>query len=90
MHLIYLGYKVNVGVDSAKEIDFIAQKNERLVYIQVCYLLADEKVVEREFGNLLSIKDNYEKYLVSLDKFKYSNYKGIIHLTLSDFLMNFE
>jgi len=90
MHLIYLGYEVNVGVDAGREIDFVAQKNEKLVYVQVCYLLADEKAVEREFGNLLSIKDNYEKYLISMDKFKYSNYKGIKHLTLSEFLMNFE
>ncbi|MFH1525571.1 MAG: ATP-binding protein [Bacteroidota bacterium] len=90
MHLIYLGYEINVGVDAGKEIDFIAHKKDRIVYLQVCYLLSDEKVIEHEFGNLLAIKDNYEKLLISVDKFHYSNYKGIRHYTLSEFLIQYE
>ena len=72
--------KVQVGVLNNLEIDFIAQKSDKIVYVQVCYLLNNENVVNREFGNLLQIRDNYEKYVVSLDDVKFSNYEGIIHL----------
>jgi predicted AAA+ superfamily ATPase len=54
--------------------------------VQVAYFLADEKTVEREFENLLRIKDNYPKYVVSLDEVTGSNYKGIEHLNVRDFL----
>lgn len=75
-----MGYKVSVGVLSNLEIDFVAQKSDKTIYIQVCYLLSDQKVIDREFGNLLFIKDNYEKYVISLDDMKFSNYEGIIHI----------
>jgi hypothetical protein len=75
-----LGYEIQVGVLNNLEIDFVAQKAAKTIYIQVCYLLSNDKVVEREFGNLLQIKDNHEKYVVSLDDVKFSNYEGIIHL----------
>jgi predicted AAA+ superfamily ATPase len=58
----------------------VAQKSDRIIYVQVCYLLSKKNVVAREFGNLLQIKDNHEKYVVSLDDVKFSNYEGIIHL----------
>jgi predicted AAA+ superfamily ATPase len=75
-----MGYKVSVGVLDNLEIDFIAQKAGKTIYVQVCYLLTNQKVINREFGNLLLIKDNYEKYVVSLDDIKYSNYEGIRHI----------
>ena len=57
------------------------------VYIQVTYLIPDEKTREREFGNLMAIQDNYPKYVVSLDEFnRGSDVEGIMHLHLSDFL----
>ncbi len=75
-----LGYKVSVGIYKDKEIDFVAQKADKTIYVQVAYLLNEPKTIEREFGNLLSIKDNYEKIVISLDDIKFSNYEGIKHL----------
>jgi predicted AAA+ superfamily ATPase len=80
LQLRRMGYKVQVGVLNNLEIDFIARKSDKIVYVQVCYLLNNENVVNREFGNLLQIKDNYEKYVVSLDDVKFSDYEGIVHL----------
>jgi predicted AAA+ superfamily ATPase len=80
LQLRRMGYEVKVGVLNNLEIDFIAQKSDKTIYIQVCYLLSNEKVIEREFGNLLQIKDNHEKFVISLDDVKFSNYEGIIHL----------
>ena len=85
-HLKQLGYKINIGVLKDLEIDFIAELNGKVSYFQVAYLIADNKVKEREFGNLLKIKDNYNKYVISLDTFLISDYKGIKHLSLKDFL----
>lgn len=89
-HLRCLGYNVKVGIISGKEIDFIATANYKKVYVQVCYLLNDEKTVNREFGNMLQIKDNYEKIVVSMDKISTTDFKGIKHFTLLDFLSDFE
>ena len=75
-----MGYKVSVGVLKNLEIDFIAQKAEKTIYLQVCYLLSSQKVIDREFGNLLLIKDNHEKFVVSLDDIKFSDYAGIKHI----------
>ena len=80
LQLRRLGYEIQVGVLNNLEIDFVAKKADKTIYIQVCYLLSNDKVVEREFGNLLQIKDNHEKYVVSLDDVQFSNYEGIIHL----------
>lgn len=80
LQLRHLGYNIKVGVLNDLEIDFIAQKGDRTIYLQVTYLLSHEKVVEREFGNLLKIKNNHQKYVVSLDEFKFTNVEGIIHL----------
>lgn len=85
-HLKNLGYTVGVGVLNSLEIDFVAKKADKTIYIQVSYLMIDHKTKEREFGNLLLIKDNYPKYVVSLDPVAISSYKGIIHLHLHDFL----
>ena len=81
-------FKVFVGQLGTQEIDFVAEKNGVRVYVQVCLQLSNEKTINREFGNLLMIKDNFPKYVVSLnDTLIGNNYKGIIHLNLHDFLM---
>lgn len=85
--LKFRGYQVKVGVISGFEIDFVAEKQNEKKYIQVCSYLADKKVKEREFGNLEKIPDNYEKVVISLDKFFPENLKGIHHIYLLDFLM---
>ncbi len=85
-HLQIAGYEVFVGKKDHKEVDFIAGKDGETIYVQVCYLLAGEKVMEREFGNLESIPDNYKKFVVSMDKITSPNtYKGIEHKYLPDF-----
>jgi predicted AAA+ superfamily ATPase len=86
LHLIHLGYKVYVGQLSSWEVDFVAEKDGRTVYIQVCYMFADENAVQREFGNLLKIDDNYPKYVVTMDEFSSGNYNGIEQIHLKDFL----
>jgi len=86
--LIYEGYKVFIGKHQDREIDFVAQKGSELKYIQVAYQITDDKVREREFGNLLRIKDNYEKVVVSADEFA-NDYKGIKHIHIRDFLTNY-
>ena len=88
-HLEYSGYNVMVGKLGDREIDFVAVKNNSTVYLQVCYLLPDEKVIEREFGNLLAIRDNYRKIVVSMDEFAAGEVKGIEHLHLINFLTEF-
>lgn len=88
LHLKSLGYKLSVGILPQGEIDFVAERNGQTVYFQVAYLIADEKTEEREFGNLLAIKDNYPKYLVTMDPLvKSGNYDGVIHLSLRQTLM---
>jgi uncharacterized protein len=90
-HLKAMQYKVSVGIFDNKEIDFVAEKNGERKYIQVAYLLTDQNTIEREFGNLLNIKDNYPKYVVSMDKHLGKNtIDGIFHLSVQDFLMNIE
>lgn len=88
LHLIRNGFRVYTGQAGSSEIDFVATKDGKTCYIQVCYLLADEKTVNREFGNLMKIEDNYRKYVVTMDPMNSgSNYQGIEQLHLKDFLM---
>ena len=88
LHLSLLGYEVFIGKNDTRKVDFIGIKQGEKIYIQVAYLLTDEKTRAREFGNLLNIKDNYPKYVVSLDDFnKGSDVQGIRHVHLPDFLI---
>ena len=89
-HLKTMKYEVYVGKMGDKEIDFIAQKNGKKHYIQVAYLLIEQTTIEREFGNLAKIKDNYPKMVVSMDEIPLSNMNGIEHLTIRNFLLTFE
>ena len=85
-HLRFLGYNVTVGKIGDKEIDFICEKAGNRLYVQTAYLLPNDKVKEREFGNLLAVKDSYPKIVVSLDKDAGGNYLGVEHWNLLDFL----
>jgi len=80
LQLAYSGYKVYVGHMRGKEIDFVAMKNDRVVYLQVTYLLTDQSTIEREYSPLESIPDNYEKFVVSLDDLALPNRRGIKHV----------
>lgn len=88
LHLLTRGYKVNVGILRAGEVDFVATKGDRTLYVQVAYLLVSEETIEREFGNLAGIKDNYPKYVVSMDPIsgELTEYPGIHHVHLREFL----
>lgn len=89
LHLKNMGYKINVGTLPSGEIDFVAEKGGDTAYIQVAYLIVDEKTMEREFGNLMKIHDNYPKYVVSMNPMLgEKNYEGVKHLTLRQFLMS--
>ncbi len=85
--LIASGYSVSVGKINGKEVDFIATKNQKKMYIQVCYLLADDATIKREFDVFNDITDNHEKYVVSMDNFDLSN-NGIIHMNIIEFIIN--
>ena len=88
LHLRNIGYKVTVGAIPNGEIDFVAEKNGKRIYIQVAYLITNENTREREFGNLQKIKDNYSKYVVSMDPITMSrDYEGIEHISLRKFLL---
>lgn len=84
--LISRGYKVYIGKTWNSEIDFMAELNGKVIYIQVAYLLSNEKTIEREFGAYANIRDNYPKYVITLDKHTISR-DGIIHYNLLDFLL---
>lgn len=84
--LLERGYDVYIGKIKNGEIDFIATKTEEKMYIQVAYLLEDEKTQNREFGALKDIEDNYPKYVLSLDKTNFSR-DGIIHKNIIDWLL---
>lgn len=86
LHLQILGYTTYIGKIGEREIDFVAEKEGGRIYIQVCYLISDENVKEREFGNLLRINDQFPKYVVSLDEYAPDQIQGVKHLHLSTFL----
>ena len=86
-HLARLGYTIYVGQMFKTEIDFVAEKADNTVYVQVTYLLASPETIEREFGNLRLIKDSHPKYVVSMDRmYGQTNIDGIKHVHLRDFL----
>ena len=89
LHLKSIGYSVLIGKQNDKEIDFIAERMAEKIYIQVALRISEKQTAEREFGNLLAIKDNYPKYVVTLDDYSGSSYEGILHIPLKQFLFEF-
>ena len=87
--LLVRGYNVYTGKNKNSEVDFIAIKDNKIKYIQVAYLLADDTTIKREFSVFDNVKDNYPKYVISLDKLDFSN-NGIIHKNIIDFLIDSE
>ena len=80
------GYNIKIGKVDNLEVDFVCKKNDETIYIQVSYLLASEDTKEREFSVLENIKDNYPKYVLSMDEFDMSR-NGIKHVNLIKFLV---
>lgn len=85
LELLRRGYDVTVGRTGDKEIDFVCSKRGEKLYVQVTYLLAAEETIAREFGAYDNIRDNFPKYVVSLDEFDMSR-NGIKHRNIRDFL----
>ena len=88
-HLIYLGYEVRIGYIGDKEIDFIGEKSNEKIYVQVALQINNETTAQREFGNLLKIPDNYLKIVVTDEAFQGNTYEGILHYSIQDFLSGF-
>ena len=86
IELLRRGYKVTVGKMADKEIDFVCEKQGKKLYLQVAYLLANEETIHREFDIYYSIRDNYPKYVISLDEYDMSQ-NGIKHRNIRDFLL---
>ncbi len=86
VELLRRGYSVTVGKTKNQEIDFCVQNENGIEYYQVCYLLASDETVEREFGVYSNVKDNYPKYVLSLDDFDFSQ-NGIIHKNVIKWLL---
>ncbi len=89
MELLRRGYSVTVGKMGDREIDFVCGRRGEKLYLQVTYLLASEDTIRREFGIYDSIRDNFPKYVVSLDEFDMSR-NGIKHRNIRDFLLEKE
>ena len=89
LELLYRGYEVKVGKTDNYEIDFVAYKGQETIYVQVCYLLGSSETIEREFGNLERISDNYPKYVISGDLVDFSR-NGVKHYNIIKFLLNEE
>jgi predicted AAA+ superfamily ATPase len=81
------GYRVYVGKLESKEVDFIAERKNERVYVQVSYMPAAQSTIEREFAPLLAIKDHYPKYVVTMDNFWDDNINGVKHKRLAEFLL---
>ena len=85
-HLIACGYEVQVGYLATEEIDFVCTRNGETLYVQVAEELSRPETIAREFGNLLKIKDNYPKFVVSNERSFENSYEGVEHVYIRDFL----
>ncbi|MGM9569385.1 MAG: ATP-binding protein [Phascolarctobacterium sp.] len=85
--LLRRGYHVYVGKLHNTEVDFVAQKQGVITYIQVSASMLDPETFAREIKPLASIKDNYEKIILTMDKLTLGNYNGIKVINLLDWLL---
>lgn len=90
LELKHRGYDVYVGKLDQTEIDFVATRQNEKIYIQIAQEINNEKTKEREYGNLLSIADNYPKYVLRTDVMAGGNYEGIKTMHIADFLLGKE
>jgi predicted AAA+ superfamily ATPase len=88
IELLRRGYKVSTGKLDNLEVDFVAEKNDEILYVQVTYLLASGQTEEREFRPLEKINDNYRKMVLSMDKLWGNNRNGVVRKNIIDFLLD--
>lgn len=94
-NIVYLelcrrGYTANVGKTDGGEIDFVAERQNERLYVQVTQEIRSEKTAKREYEHLLEIRDNYPKYVLTTDAFAGGNYQGIRTMHIADFLLSTE
>lgn len=94
-NIVYLelcrrGYTVNAGKTDGGEIDFVAERQNERLYVQVTQEIRSEKTAKREYERLLEIRDNYPKYVLTTDAFAGGNYQGIRTMHIADFLLSTE
>ena len=92
-NIVYLelcrrGYRVFVGKTEDGEIDFVAERLNEKIYVQVTQKIESEKTMKREYERLLSVRDNYPKYVLRTDEFAGGNYEGIMTMHVADFLLS--
>ncbi len=85
-HLIACGYDVKVGALATEEVDFVCTRGGETLYVQVTQELSKPETIAREFNNLLKIKDNYPKLIISGERSFENSYEGVRHLYIRDFL----
>ncbi len=90
LELCRRGYTVNIGKTADGEIDFVANRQNEKIYVQVTQEIHSEKTEKREYGRLLDIRDNYPKYVLRTDDFAGGNYEGIKTMHVADFLLSDE
>lgn len=88
LELLRRGYDLQVGRIGDREIDFVAGKEGKKIYVQVCYLLLEESTIDREFRSLLDIDDNYEKYVLYRHSSFQGDYKGILCQPIDEWLLS--
>ncbi|MBP1577515.1 MAG: ATP-binding protein, partial [Oscillospiraceae bacterium] len=94
-NIVYLelcrrGYSVSIGKTADGEIDFVANKQNEKLYVQVTQRISSDKTEKREYERLLEIRDNYPKYVLRTDEFAGGNYEGIKTMHVADFLLSDE
>ena len=90
LELCRRGYTVTIGKTPDGEVDFVAQKQNDRLYVQVTQEIKSEKTEKREYERLLEIRDNYPKYVLRTDEFAGGNYQGIKSMHIADFLLSTE
>ena len=90
LELLRRGYDVYVGKLDNTEVDFVATRKGEKIYIQISERIEQKETEHREYGNLLSIADNYPKYILRTDEFAGGNYEGIKTMHVANFLLSQE
>ncbi len=90
LELVRRGWRVSVGVAGGREIDFVAQKGESLCYFQVCAAMDSQSTIDREFGALEAVDDQWPKAVISLSPSPIAGRNGIPVILLQDFLLGKE
>lgn len=88
LELLRRGYSVTIGKFDDTEVDFVAERFDGRVYIQVCYMFYEKETIEREFAPLMKIRDNYPKLVITMDKYWNVDKDGVKGMHLRDFLLS--